>query len=412
MTNGGRRTAREMSEITNEQVLLAILSLRGEMEHLMVKAVPAPSPAGPDVEMLRRELEELHDYIRRTKLEVAALRHPRAGSDRLVAATCELDAVVGATEQATNGILQSAEEIEALAGRLRNAVQDPAASEIADHMTDAVMKIFEHCGFQDITGQRVNKVVNTLRYIEERIGSIVRIWGEETFHALPLPSGEDTDSDRDLLNGPQLDGDSVSQSMIDDLLAAMEKPADPAVGRGSTCPLPSVAAEADGEIKLAEKDLAGRLRIFLDYEIEWNDRFREMNSDGAGLAALQEERAVYEHDLGIEALVGRIGHLREVRTVLSELLGMSASGTPRDEVVARVLRFFTVPCDDGIASDHALFRMEALRLADGLREWGEMPEREADLDMEITASWRNLEAMAALMTSAERTAEPLDMIRA
>lgn len=205
--------------ISNEQVLLAILSLREEMEHLIAGD---HGPAVPDVGMLRRELQELRDYIERTKLEVAALKHPKAHEDRLVAATGELDAIVGATEQATNSILQRAEEIESLAERLRDTVKEPQAAEIADQITDAAMKLFEHCGFQDITGQRVTKVVNTLRYVEERIASIVRIWGEDSFGALPLPVDVATDTDRRLLNGPQLDGKGVSQDEIDAMLGWTE----------------------------------------------------------------------------------------------------------------------------------------------------------------------------------------------
>lgn len=213
-----KRSPKDAS-ITNEQVLLAILSLREEMEHL---GAGGPGPAGPDVGMLRRELQELRDYIEHTKVEVAALKHPKAREDRLVAATSELDAVVGATEQATNSILQRAEEIESLAERLRDNVKEPLATEIADQITDAAMKLFEHCGFQDITGQRVSKVVNTLRYVEERIASIIRIWGEDSFNALPLPADVVADTDRCLLNGPQLDGKGVSQSEIDAMLGWTE----------------------------------------------------------------------------------------------------------------------------------------------------------------------------------------------
>jgi len=36
------------------------------------------------------------------------------------------------------------------------------------------MKIFEACSFQDITGQRVTKVVTVLRQIEDRVGKLYR----------------------------------------------------------------------------------------------------------------------------------------------------------------------------------------------------------------------------------------------
>lgn len=219
---GGRQMRHPSKEaiITNEQIMLAILSLGGEMERLIAGS-PGPTVV-PDVGVLRRELQELRDYIERTKVEVAALKHPKAGEDRLLAATSELDAVVGATEQATNNILQRAEEIESLAERLRDNLKEPLAIEIADQITDATLRLFEHCGFQDITGQRVSKVVNTLRYVEERIASIIRIWGEDSFIAQPLPADVAADTDRHLLNGPQLDGKGISQSEIDSMLGWTE----------------------------------------------------------------------------------------------------------------------------------------------------------------------------------------------
>ena len=41
------------------------------------------------------------------------------------------------------------------------------------------MEIFTACSFQDLTGQRTTKVINVLRYIEQRIGSMIAIWGED-----------------------------------------------------------------------------------------------------------------------------------------------------------------------------------------------------------------------------------------
>ena len=35
------------------------------------------------------------------------------------------------------------------------------------------------CSFQDITGQRTEKVVNVLRFIEQRINAMIEIWGVE-----------------------------------------------------------------------------------------------------------------------------------------------------------------------------------------------------------------------------------------
>jgi chemotaxis protein CheZ len=83
------------------------------------------------------------------------------------------------------------------------------------------MKIFEACSFQDITGQRISKVVGTLREIEGAVDKLLNLFGPGD--ADPLPEMEDTRSeDEQLLNGPQLDGQGVSQDDIDKLLAEFD----------------------------------------------------------------------------------------------------------------------------------------------------------------------------------------------
>ena len=44
----------------------------------------------------------------------------------------------------------------------------------------------EACSFQDITGQRVNKVVKTIRYIQDWIVAMIGIWDKEALIDLPV----------------------------------------------------------------------------------------------------------------------------------------------------------------------------------------------------------------------------------
>lgn len=161
---------------------------------------------------LYRELESLTDYIRRARDEIAALYPEEIRAEHLPKATDELDAIVKATEDATSTILEAAEAIDASAGTLG-----------ADDIRDQVIRIFEACGFQDITGQRIKKVVTTLSHIEERIGDLARVFGDEVRkrrevldrHAAVTPK-----TDADLLHGPQLTGQGNNQDAIDALLAS------------------------------------------------------------------------------------------------------------------------------------------------------------------------------------------------
>ena len=133
----------------------------------------------------------------------------------------ELEAIVGATEQATNSIMEAVEEIEAVAEELDGEVQQ--------RVIDAVTKVYESCGFQDITGQRISKVVIALQHIEIKVHALLSAFGQEA-----LGAGRDAASDGDgkpgkaspkddgLMNGPQLDGDAISQDDIDKLLASFD----------------------------------------------------------------------------------------------------------------------------------------------------------------------------------------------
>src|SRR6185437_15298922 len=103
------------------------------------------------VRILREELREMSAYIHQTRREIAALRPADAGSNRIMAATGELDAIVSATERATSDILNGAERIQALVDKLP---QDGETGEVAREIALQVTEVLTACSFQDITGQR------------------------------------------------------------------------------------------------------------------------------------------------------------------------------------------------------------------------------------------------------------------
>jgi chemotaxis protein CheZ len=190
-------------------------------------AVPAPQPTPMafegfaerviEAERLKGDLRELTDAIEHTKTQIAALR-PAGSADRIERAAIELDAVVLDTENATNRILAATEAIEELGNRLAAQSNDAAMSGIADELAERVVEIFEACNFQDITGQRITKVVDTMKFIDERVHRMIQIWGEEmlTTHAEPA-DGEASTADGDTLHGPALPEQRISQDEIDAL---------------------------------------------------------------------------------------------------------------------------------------------------------------------------------------------------
>ncbi len=160
------------------------------------------------LEMMKKELEGMAEAISQTRSEIASIRPEVASSNRIMAATEELDVIVTATERATSDILGAAENIQNTIPELRAASVDDV---LCDRLEAQVTDIFTACTFQDITGQRTNKVVNVLRYLEQRVNSMIEIWG------VPDPQSE-APEDQLLNSGPAREGEGVSQDDVDKML--------------------------------------------------------------------------------------------------------------------------------------------------------------------------------------------------
>ncbi|WP_296587795.1 protein phosphatase CheZ [Roseibium sp.] len=171
---------------------------------------------------LKVELDAIYEAIAQTKKEIATLHHTTgAEGEEMTRVTNELDAVVIGTEGATETILAAAEFIDETANTLSARVEAEDA-ELAGDIQDKVINIFEACNFQDLTGQRITKVVATLRFVEDRIVQMMDIWGGiETFKDIEVEERDLKEGDAALLNGPSLesDVDVATQDDIDALFA-------------------------------------------------------------------------------------------------------------------------------------------------------------------------------------------------
>lgn len=156
---------------------------------------------------LYQEMQELSAYIAQTRTEIAKLQAGKISGEKLPSAGQELDAIVAATEEATNTIMEAAEQM--MEG-------DPSDSDAYKAIIDAAcMRIFEACSFQDITGQRIGKVVGTLTYIEDRISGLLGAHGVTAEEEAAVNDEDEVSGDEALLNGPQLAGEGNDQDDID-----------------------------------------------------------------------------------------------------------------------------------------------------------------------------------------------------
>ena len=233
-TGMAANTAVDPSGITNEDLMTAIKALQSEMlmraaqqkdTHSEKKKELREAESDLDdkldeVNLLRTEVRALSRSIHDTKREIKALGMNE--EDKFSIVTNELDEIVAATERATETILNSAEKIDDLAQQLRQHSPDQFVTQLTDEMLENTIAMFEACNFQDLCGQRTTKVVNSLKFIEERVDKMMEIWGEENFdtvdhpddvqaaEAARLPEGEE-------LHGPAEHGGGISQADIDAL---------------------------------------------------------------------------------------------------------------------------------------------------------------------------------------------------
>ena len=180
------------------EVVRAVLStMRGDL-------------TAPDAALLA-EVEALAQTVANARAEIAALQADDITASHIPSATDELDAIVEHTAEATNIILECCEALDTLGPTL--------SGEAAQAVQDVTTRVYEACGFQDITGQRITKVVSTLQAIERKVAQIVEVFGRGARGGEASSAVSETES---LLNGPQMPTSAMDQTDIDALLASFD----------------------------------------------------------------------------------------------------------------------------------------------------------------------------------------------
>ncbi len=191
-----------------------------DVGNIFINMASSLNPSNSVVDsFVHQEIAKLANYIGEAKNEIFAIQTNARAEDAISDASLHLEEVVKATEDATNKIMDAAD-----------AVQNAASGvggEKEQKIMDATTIIYDACAFQDITGQRIRKVITLLENIEDRVNKLNGIFGS-------APKIEEDNSptqnidpskitvpvdDKDLLHGPQHEGKGASQDEIDALLA-------------------------------------------------------------------------------------------------------------------------------------------------------------------------------------------------
>jgi chemotaxis regulatin CheY-phosphate phosphatase CheZ len=179
-----------------------------------IERLIAQRAEGPEPERVRVDLVEMMDAITRTKAEIASIRPARDSANHFDQASSELDAIVGTTEKATSDILASAERVQEIAWTLREQGVDASVCDLLDANA---AEVYSACSFQDLTGQRIRKVIEVLRFLEARIDAMIKIWRLDDLEFVPV-------DDARLVSAPAphtaAAGNGLHQRAVDEIIGA------------------------------------------------------------------------------------------------------------------------------------------------------------------------------------------------
>lgn len=203
-TARGRWFLEEFAQRNRHADTKLVLDAIQRLQRSVLGAEPAPAPAiqAPEIRADLNEIERTAEQTRVMLREIDAT-HQRDGD-----LGNELDQIVAASAQAVSGVLSDADRIGEIAATMR-------AQGIAEYMCDQLDGLSEHintaCAFQDLTGQRTQKVVIALRLLETRVHELVKLWQAESPVQAPAKN--------ELLSGPAREGEGLMQDQIDELLS-------------------------------------------------------------------------------------------------------------------------------------------------------------------------------------------------
>ncbi len=202
-----------------DEVLTAIENMGQKLATPAVNFEEYNDSIGMRANDIRISIGEMQHAIALTRQEISSLIPPEGYDGPFAHSTGELDLVVDATDKATRDILSHAEAMQETAWILRESGAESALCDVLDtHATE----IYVACSFQDLTGQRIRKVIQALQFIEDRINSLTHVWmGDDSITAAEekpemapwLPNAHR------LTNGPSAPGEGLDQDDIDSILS-------------------------------------------------------------------------------------------------------------------------------------------------------------------------------------------------
>ena len=192
------------------------------------------------------ELGELAMFINETKKSLKTFDAAKITENDLPAASDQLEGIVEATEDATNQILTAAEsmlddqerirkiidelkEIKFSKGAQGKGKRDASIEELEalyQSNNNKLMDVMSACNFQDLTGQRIQKIITLVHGVESKIMKMILTFNIKKQEKTGGLDDEKINKEKEMLakieemelKGPKRKGEAVSQNEVDDLL--------------------------------------------------------------------------------------------------------------------------------------------------------------------------------------------------
>ena len=161
-------------------------------------------------DFLEKEPLGLFKYLKRVRQEIAAINRPADENMHFDSMSNQLDAIVKATET----IMGCMEKNDDIIVELKKSLTDPDQVNQFDQISAHSAEVFEACSFQDITGQRITKVVKSVTYVEDRVNALINVRGKEEIERIEVQPEIEITEEEKLLRGPALDGEGIAQDEI------------------------------------------------------------------------------------------------------------------------------------------------------------------------------------------------------
>jgi len=181
---------------------------------------------------LYQEIGELAKFINTAKKELHEVQHSQIADKEIPNAANQLDAIIQMTETATGRIMDECDRLNMFHNDLRERLisMDPpldpdvlaGVDQAMEEAQTSITRIYEACNFQDITGQRIQKVVRALQEIERQVLRMVVVFGLiQNSESMDAETKQELEEDAHLLQGPQLAGQGLEQDDIDAILSKL-----------------------------------------------------------------------------------------------------------------------------------------------------------------------------------------------